>query len=350
MPEFRRVAFLTEHFSLLSPAQQVLDRFLIGYTDGGAFVRPQVRVSAWCSDSTAKPRLEKRRQDFALEIADTPEKAMEGADALVLAGTPANVAPDPALIRRTLLTAAPGTRVFVYGLLAETGATASELVEISKSRSLRLAAGTVLPTTFRLPELELPKQPRLKDALIIVQGPFPSAEVDALEGLLPILEKRRKGEAGIVHVQRLQATDLWTLTPPEPWFWPLLQAAASRTHTPQGNPVLDGRTEDLVGLGLLPKLAPQARAWSLQHRDGLRSLLLVLTGAMTDINFAVRLSNGSILSAQLFRAPPPAQEHYSRFAAALSAYFVSGSSIWPLARTILEADLVASMRASSVTP
>ena len=80
------------------------------------------------------------------------------------------------------------------------------------------------------------------------------------------------------------------------WSWPLLAAALSRSDTPQGNAVLDGRTEDLVGLGLISKLAQLPRGWLLEHQDGLRSAILVLDGVVADINFAIGIQNGPTIS------------------------------------------------------
>jgi hypothetical protein len=104
--------------------------------------------------------------------------------------------------------------------------------------------------------------------------------------------------------------------------------------------VLDGRTQDLVGLGLVPKLARRPRGWLLEHRDGLRTAILVLDGVVADFNFAVRAQNGDVLSAQLLRAPPPAEHHFSRLAAVMEDYFRDGKLPWPVERNLLIAGLL----------
>jgi len=119
----------------------------------------------------------------------------------------------------------------------------------------------------------------------------------------------------------------------------LLAAAISRSHTPLGDPVLDGRTQ-LVGLGLVPKLARNPRGWLLEHRDGLRTAILVLDGVVADFNFAVRAKSGDVLSAQLFRAPPPAEHHFSRLASVMEDFFRAGRPSWPIERGLLIAGLL----------
>src|SRR5204863_5007520 len=80
------------------------------------------------------------------------------------------------------------------------------------------------------------------------------AELHALEGLLPVIERRRGGESGVRIIRFLEGKELWKAGDKGNWSWPLLAAALSRSHSPQGDPVLDGRTHDLVGLALVPKL------------------------------------------------------------------------------------------------
>ena len=117
-------------------------------------------------------------------------------------------------------------------------------------------------------------------------------------------------------------------------------SALSRSHSPQGDPVVDGRTQDLVGLGLVPKLARHPRGWRLEHRDGLHSTILVLDGVVADFNFAVRARDGSIVSAQLYRAPAPAEQHFSRLTAVLEDFFRTGKAPWPVERNLLIAGLL----------
>jgi hypothetical protein len=166
------------------------------------------------------------------------------------------------------------------------------------------------------------------------------AELHALEGLLPVIERRHGGASGVRSIRFLEGKELWKVGDRGIWSWPLLAAALSRSHSPQGDPVLDGRTQDLAGLGLVPKLARNPRGWLLEHRDGLRSAILVLDGVVADFNFAVKSRDGSIVSAQLFRAPAPAEQHFSRLAAVLEAFFRTGKAPWLIERNLLIAGLL----------
>jgi hypothetical protein len=104
--------------------------------------------------------------------------------------------------------------------------------------------------------------------------------------------------------------------------------------------VNDGRTQDLVGLGLVPKLALEPRAWLIEHSDGLRSAILVLDGAVADFNFAVKARNGTIFSAQLYRPAPPNEHHFSQLASVVEDFFRTGQTPWHLERNLLTVGLL----------
>src|SRR5437868_6262556 len=156
MRPLRKLAFLIEDFSMPSPgqssgssAQQLLDRFLLGYPRDGAF------------------------RQF------------------------------------------PGLEVVVHLMVS------SESDFGTRIRDFRLRVAPV------------------REALSIVQGSSPGADLHALEGLLPVLEKRRGGEAGIRRVRFLEGADVWRAGEKGLWSQALLAAAISRSHSPQGDPLVD---------------------------------------------------------------------------------------------------------------
>jgi hypothetical protein len=362
MRTMRKVAFLIEEFTIPSPAQQLLDRFLIGYPKDGAIHKPPCEtVTAHAMLSSPETDFDKRPKDFGLVIAPDVEHAVDGADAVIIVSRKPGAVANERFLQIALERAPNGSACFVHGALANTLERALEFLSLARSRQIALLAGTPLCVTWRLPEVELPLGTPLDEALIVVQlgaeatqasPPAPSAtlggaELHALEGLLPVIERRRGGEAGVRAVQFVEGKELWRAGDKGVWSWPLLSSALSRSHTPQGDALLDGRTQDLVGLGLVRKLARNPRGWLLEHRDGLRSALLVLDGVVADFNFAVRAQNGTVVSAQLFRAPPPAEHHFSRLAAAIEDFLRTDKAPWHVDRNLLIAGLLETFRQPS---
>jgi hypothetical protein len=335
------MAFVVDEFALHSPAQQLLDRFLIGYRRDGHFHRLEgCQVCLFGAMERTHPEVERRIKDFGLRVAEDMESAVAAADGVIVVWRGSGAKANDDLLRTTLQRMRSGAACFVHGTLANGIATATEFAGLAKARGVSLCAGTSAAVTFRLPDVDLKPGTRLSEAMIVVQGAFPEAELDALEGLLPILQRRRKGEAGVAGIRRLENDELWRAEQEGSWSWSLLAAALSRSNTVQGDPVKDGRTQDIAGLGVVKSLAKHPRGWLLKHRDGLRTALLVLDGAVADCNFAVRLADGGTVSAQLYRPPEPAQEQFSRLAMMIEDFFRTGKAPWTVERCLLIAQLL----------
>jgi hypothetical protein len=337
----RKIVFLLEDFPVPSPSQQLLDRFLIGYPRDGKFHKlAGVEVAACLPQNSRDANLERRVSEHHLTLLTNAEAAVADADAVVIVPRDGGTIADNSLLRIALQRAPEGAACFVHGVLASSLGDARQQIQLAKSRKISLLAGTPLAVTWRLPDIDLPLGTPLSEALIVVQGKALAAELSGLDGLLPIIERRKGGEAGVKRVRFFEGQNLWRAGEKKLWSWPLLAAAISRSDSPQGDPVKDGRTQDLVGLGLVPKLATEPRGWLLEHRDALRSAILVLDGVVADYNFAVRARDGRIFSAQLFRPPPPGEHHFSKLVAALEDFFRTGKPPWPVQRNLLVAGLL----------
>lgn len=343
MKTLRKIAFLIEEFALQTPAQQLVDRFLIGYPRDGEFHRLEgCRVSVALAGDNAE--LDRRVKDYGLVRETEAANSVAGADAVIVVPRGSGAVPNEALNQTALEKTAAECSCFMHGALAASLAGAQRLAELAKARKIQLLAGTPLPVTWRLPDVDLETGTAVREALIVVQGPAPTAEWHGLEGLWPVIERRQGGETGVRGARLLKGPEVWKAGESGRWSWPLLAAALSRSDTPQGNAVKDGRTEDLVGLGLVPKLAREPRGWLIEHSDGLRSTVLVLDGVIADYNFAVQKRDGAIVSAQIYRPPAPSDHQYSRLAEVLEECFRSAKSPWPLGRNILTSGLLEAFR------
>src|SRR2546423_14860033 len=84
MRPLRKIAFLLEDFVTDSPAQQLLDRFLMGYPRDGSFHRnTDLEVCAYLIVSSESD-FGSRAEDFRLRVEPTAEEAVANADAVVV--------------------------------------------------------------------------------------------------------------------------------------------------------------------------------------------------------------------------------------------------------------------------
>ena len=91
-----------------------------------------------------------------------------------------------------------------------------------------MLAGSSLPVTWRLPEVEIPLGTPLQEALAVYSGHIESYGIHALEMLQCMVERRRGGESGMRAVQCLEGEAVWQAAREGRWWRQLLDAARDR--------------------------------------------------------------------------------------------------------------------------
>ena len=173
-------------------------------------------------------------------------------------------------------------------------------------------------------------------------GADDAMDFHALEAMQCMLERRKGGETGVRSVQWIEGDAVWQAG----WPKDLLIAALSRSDTPLGLTVQDGRTQDLVATGQLPKLVTKPVAYAIEYRDGLRAWMLNLRGALQDFNFAARVKGKGILSTQFLLTPEPNVTYSACLMHKVEEMFATGRAPYPVERTLLTSGLVEACHAS----
>jgi hypothetical protein len=155
-----------------------------------------------------------------------------------------------------------------------------------------------------------------------------------------MLERRKGGETGVKAVQLLEGDDVWAAGKAGRWSSDLLSSALSRSDTPLGLTVLDGRTQDLVASGVLPQLVKDPAAYCIEYNDGTRATLLMLNGAIMDFNISARVAGQGLVSTQFFLPPVPNNTYSACLASKIEQTFQSRSATYPVERTLLTTGLL----------
>src|SRR5438045_6539000 len=121
--------------------------------------------------------------------------------------------------------------VFCDKHLSYSWAKAKQMYEWSRELKFPLMAGSSLPVTWRRPEVELPLQTQLDEALVAAYGPIEVYGFHALETLQCMVERRKGGETGVKAVTTLVGKDVWKAGDDGLWSWGLLEAALGRSET-----------------------------------------------------------------------------------------------------------------------
>jgi len=217
---------------------------------------------------------------------------------------------------------------------------AEAMVKAAERLKFPLMAGSSMPVTWRLPDVDVPLGARVQEAVMVGVGGLGTMDFDALEALQCMLERRKGGETGVKSVQFLQGDDVWAAGQAGRWSKELLSSALSRSDTPMGLTMLDGRNQDLVGDGVLPQLVKDPAAYCIEYTDGTKGTLLMLNGAIHDFNISARLAGQEMVSTQFFMPPTPNETYSACLAAKIEQLYEERKAPYPVQRTLLTTGLL----------
>jgi hypothetical protein len=221
---------------------------------------------------------------------------------------------------------------FNYNQLSYSFDQAQTMVKTASRLRFPLLAGSSMPVTWRLPDVDIPLGAEVPEVVMAGAG---GMEWNALEALQCILERRKGGETGVKAVQLLEGDDVWAAGTAGRWSKDLLSSALSRSDTPLGLTVLDGRTQDLVASGVLPQLVKNPSAYCIEYVDGTRATLLMLDGGIMDFNLSARVAGHGLVSTQFFLPPPPNNADSAPLAAKIEQMFQTRRAPYPVERALL---------------
>ncbi len=350
----KRIAVITTVYRYLSHAQHMADRFLVGYPHKGRWHKPEVQiVSLWVDQKPEGDLSRARAEEFGFQVYPTIAEALRcggsklAVDGVLLIGEhgkyPRNekgqvLYPRHEFFRQIVeVFEQDGRAVPVYNdkHLSWSFEKALWMVEASRRLRFPLLAGSSLPVTWRLPDLELPLGCQIEEALMVGVGGSDAMDYHALEAMQCMVERRRGGETGVAAVQLLDGDAVWKTGEEGRWSKRLLTAALSRSDTPMGFSHQDSRPQDLVASGELRRLVKRPAAYFIEYKDGLRATLLMLSGAVRDFNFAARVKGMGVVSNQFLLTPEPNVTYSACLMAQVEEMFVTGRAPYPAERTLL---------------
>jgi hypothetical protein len=170
----------------------------------------------------------------------------------------------------------------------------------------------------------------------------------ALEGLQCMVERRKGGETGVKAVQMIVGDAVWKAGEDGRYSKDLLTSALSRSDTPLGLTELDGRTQNLVKSGELPKLVKNPAAYFIEYADGLKATLLMLNGAIKDFNFAARVKGAGLVSTQFLLTPEPNVTYSACLMHKAEEMIETGTAAYPVERTLLVSGILESCLSSKL--
>ncbi len=351
----KRIAVVTTIYRYLSHAQHMADRFLVGYPIDGMWHQPDMKiVSLYVDQHPEGDQSEERAKEFGFQVYPTIAETLRcggdklACDAVLLIGEhgeyPSNELGQKLYPRYEFFKECvkvfeeDGRAVPVYNdkHLSYSFEKAKEMVEDSKRLKFPMLAGSSLPVTWRLPDLELPLGCEIEEALMVGVGGSDPMDYHALEAMQCMVERRKGGESGVKRVEMIEGDAVWKAGEEGRWSKELLTSAISRSDTPLGFSEEDSRTYDMVGSGEIMKLVEKPAAYFIERNDGLMTTLLMLNGAVRDYNFAARVKGmEGPQSLQFLLTPTPNVTYSGCLVNGIEEMFATGVAPYPVERTLI---------------
>ena len=360
-PRRLKIAAVTTVYHYLSHAYHIVGRFLDGFViPGQGLHKPNFDVSSLYIEQTAdetdlgraKARRHDVRQSPTIADALTLGTGSLAVDAVLLIGEhgdyPYNdklqkLYPRARFFREiTDVFRASGRSVPVFNdkHLSHDRPEALEMVKTAHALKFPLMAGSSLPVTWRLPELEIPLGRPIEGALVASRGDIEIFGFHALETLQCMVERRdRKGKPqGVAAVTCLEGDAVWAAGESGVWSHQLLDSALGRSHTLNPGDIRQNTVDfrPPAGKDGFTKLRHPI-AFVVDYADGLRATALILNGHVDDTTFACRLGGArpGVVSTLVYLPAPPGARFFDPLVLRIEDFFRTGQAPYPVERTLL---------------
>ncbi|QEH35645.1 hypothetical protein OJF2_42000 [Aquisphaera giovannonii] len=371
-PRRPKVAALASTYFYLSHAYHIVGRFLDGFPHyaggpaaegrGDSLHRPGFDVASLyieqASDATDLGRA--KAKAYGVRLSPTIEDALTlgtgklAVDAVLLIAEhgdyPLNeklqkLYPRGAYFRKVLdVFRASGkvAPVFIDKHLSYSRAEGQQMVDQARALGVPLMAGSSLPVTWRLPELEIPLGRPFREVLVASRGNLEIFGFHALETLQCMAERRdRKGKTqGVKSVTYLEGPEVWEAGDKGLWSWDLLRHALGRSHTVNPGDVRQNcRDFATPSVRDASTILRGPNAFVVEYEDGLRATAMILNGHVDDTTVAVRTRDSqgreTIASTLTYLPAPPGARFFDPLVLRIEDFFRSGKPPYPVERTLL---------------
>ncbi|MDA0660923.1 MAG: hypothetical protein O2931_15005 [Planctomycetota bacterium] len=205
------------------------------------------------------------------------------------------------------------------------------MVETAREMKFPMLAGSSLPLTWRFPAVELPRDCEIESVLSIGYGPLEDYGFHALETHQCMIERRKGGETGVTSVRAAIGADIRATEAAGEWSSELF--AAARQVTPgMPNDTAAWKPTEVE----YENYRYQPAAYLFEHRDGLKSAVIMAAGLAGGFSFAVKLKGQEKPIASWFKLQDWGPfGHFAYLVHAFEQTMRAGRAVYPVERTLL---------------
>ncbi len=358
----KRLALVTTEWRFRSHAWHMGERFLAGYPMEGRWHRSPIELVSAYVDQEPKNDLSRHRaREFGFHIYPTIAEALRcggdklAVDVVLLIGEhgkyPVNdlgqtLYPRYEFFKEIIeVFKQDGLTVPVFNdkHLSWKWAWAKEMVDTARSMGFPFLAGSSLPVTWRMPDIDMPYGAEVEEVMCVAMGGVDSYDFHALETIQCMAERRRGGETGVAWLQGLRGDRVWDAMGKGSfdgggWDPQLFHSCLSRSHTLAQAEDVNHRYPS----------SEQIRQWveepvvyRFRYNDGLKATMLLLNVLVGDFTFAARLTDRAApLSTLVYLPPSPNVVYSAALMSKVEEMVLTGKAPYPVERTLLTTGLV----------
>lgn len=351
----KRVAAIVTEYRHNSHADMFVSRLLQGYYLDGTGGFPRMELVSLYTDQVPHNDISRdlaRRHGFRIteSVADaltlgTGKLAVDGVLLIAEHGdypkSPSGqtIFPKKRLfeqIARVFRASGRSVPVFCDKHLSDNQANARRLFDTSRELKIPLMAGSTIPLLWRFPPADVPRGAKLQEIVGVSYHTLDAYGFHGMEMLQCLAEQRAGGETGIASVQCLTGDAVWRAAEAGLFSSDLLLAALGRLKE---RPLPAGFTLETV-----QQKVREPVLFQLQYRDGLKTSLITLNGAVVEWAAAWRTAGkksatGSgkpaIGSTVFWTQELRPFTHFALLTREIDRMMHTGRAPWPVERTLL---------------
>jgi len=367
-----RIAAVVTEYRRYSHAQHILDRYLFGYSWNGRHHVPDIELVSLYTDQQPDGELSRDRSKMfpRMKIYPTIAEALcrggekLDVDGVLLIGEHGNYPTNEKgqrlyprfeffqQIVDVFRTSNRSVPVFNDKHLSWNWDWARQMVATARELDFPLLAGSSLPVTRRIPQIDMPLGAGVTEALCVAVGGVDGYDIHALEAMQSMVERRRGGETGVEWIEAARGVDAVVKAlgagsfDQGGWDPRLFRACLCRSHrlvpTREGFNHTLPTNQQIEALMRDPENRNTPVLYRYQHSDGLKMSMLLIEGVVHDFTFAAQLADHPRpLSLQMFLPPREVCNFFNPLTHATEDLFHQGQAPYPIERTLLTTGLTA---------
>lgn len=352
-----RIAVLANVYKTHLHTQHIIDRVLDGYNYGAEFQKPALHViSIYVEQRGEGDLVPERAHRHNIRICNSVDEALTlGTDKLAVDGViyigeqgdyahnSIGLIPYPRyqFFEKVIATFRRTGKVVPYYTdkhLSWNWDWAREMYETSKKMGFPMMGGSSLPVTWRIPQVEMPQNAVVKEAMCVAFGGVDSYDIHALEAVQCMVERRKGGETGVEWVKAYRGDGFWKAHEQKVWSHEVFKAAVCRSHTLA--PGRNSFTDSFPTVAEMKRIVSDPIAYNYRYKDGLTGTIMLLNGFVEDFNFAAKIEGqekpfSTMMYLSRGRERATLESYFDPLVHYIERLMITGKEQYPIERVLL---------------